>query len=78
MGKERVKALIAKHRMKLNQKVEEALAAGKSGWLKQPNYESSEQMPRTKKRRVADFTKMDENSIQILREDLTKEFQSLV
>ena len=35
MGEARVKALVLKHRMKLNQKIEEALALGWKEWLAQ-------------------------------------------
>ena len=78
MGETQVKALVAKHRLKLNQKVQEALARGWNEWSAQATELQIFRVDAKNKRKEGmGFYKMDENNIQILHEDLTEEFQPL-
>ena len=78
MGETKVKALVAKHLLKLNQKVEEALARGWNEWVPQAaELHVFRAYAKNQKKEGRGFYKMDENSIQILREDLTEKFQAL-
>ena len=78
MGETRIKAIVANHRQKLNNKVEEALARGLQEWLAQAaELQVLRANAENKRKEGRGFYKMDENSIQLLREDLTKEFHAL-
>ena len=67
MGEARVKALVTKHRQKLNLKVEEALARGRKDWSTQaPKLQGFRADTENRKKEGCGFYKMDENSIQML------------
>ena len=75
MDETRIKALIAKHRQRFNSKIEETLACAWQEWSAQAA-ELNVLCVDAENRRKEDgvkFYKMDENNIQILREDQTKE-----
>ena len=69
---------MVKHKIQLNQKVEEALARG---WQEWSTPAAELQVFRADaenwKKEGRGFYKMDESNIQVLREDLTDEFQAL-
>ena len=78
MDETRIKTLIAKHRQRFNIKIEEALARAWQDWLAQAaelQVLCADSENRRKEGRG--FYKMDENCIQLLRKDLTEEFQAL-
>ena len=79
MGETKIKAIVANHQLKLNRKVKEALAHGWQDWSAQAAELQVFFRAGTKNRKKEGrgFYKMDESSIQILREDLTEEFQAL-
>ena len=63
--------------MKLNLKVEEALARGWNEWSAQATKLQIRVYVENQKKEGHGFFKMDENNIQVLREDLIEEFQAL-
>ena len=78
MDKTRIKAVITKHRQRFNSKIEQTLACAWQEWSTQAaklQVLRADAENRWKERRG--FYKMDENSIQLLREDLTEEFHAL-
>ena len=78
MGEARVKALVFKHWKKLIAKVEAALSQGCNEWATQAaELQIFRVDAENGKKEGRGFYKMDENSIQILREDLTEKFQAL-
>ena len=77
MGETRIKAIVAKHRLTLNCKVEEALARGWNEWSAEGAELQVFRVDTENRRKEGrGFYKMDENNIQILREDLTEEFHA--
>mgnify|MGYP000011047490 FL=1 len=69
---------MAKHRLTLNCKVEEALARGWNEWSAEgAELQVFRADAENRRKEGRGFYKMDENNIQILREDLTKEFYAL-
>ena len=77
MGEARVKALVIKHRDKLNQKVKEAKTRGWNEWAAQSAELHLFRADAENRKDGHKFFKMDENNIHVLREDLTKEFHAL-
>ena len=77
MGEARVKALVIKHRDKLNQKVKEAKTRGWNEWAAQSAELHLFRVDAENRKDGHKFFKMDENNIHVLREDLTKEFHAL-
>ena len=78
MGEARLKALVMKHREKLNEKIEGALAQGWNEWAAQATkLQVFRADAENRKKEGRGFYKMDKNNIQILHEDLTTEFQAL-
>ena len=77
MGEIRIKALIAKHRQKFNNTIEEALARAWQEWSAQAaELQVLRADAENQWKEGRGFYKMDENSIQILHEDLIKEFHA--
>ena len=76
MGEMQIKAIVANHQLKLNQKVEEALTRGWIEWLAQAvKLQIFLADAANKKNEGHGFYKtVDENSFQILCENLAKEF----
>ena len=78
MAETRIKALVVKHRQWFNSKIEETLARAWQEWSAQA---AELQVLRTdaknQRKEGRGFYKMDENNIQLLREDLTKDFHAL-
>ena len=77
MGETRIKAIVANHQLKLNRKVKEALARGWQEWSAQAAELQVFRANTENWKEGRGFYRMDESSIQILREDLTEEFQAL-
>ena len=74
MGETRIKAIVAKHRLKLNHKVEEALTSSWMEWVAQVvELQVFREDTENWRKEGRSCYKMDENNIQILREDLTIE-----
>ena len=75
MGEARVKELMAKQREKLNRNVEEALAREWNEWSAQAaKLQIFRVDTKNWKTEGRGLYKMDENNIQVLREDFTDEF----
>ena len=78
MGEARIKALVFKHHVQLNQKVEETLARGWNEWSVQATeLQVFRANVENRRKEGRGFYKMDENNIQILYKDLTEEFHAL-
>ena len=73
MGETRIKALVAKRLQKFNIKIEEALAHAWQDWSAQATKLQVLRVDSENQRKEGrGFYKMDENRIQLLREDLTE------
>ena len=78
MGKTHIRALVAKHRLKLNQKVEEALARGWKEWSPQAvELQVLQADAKNHQKEGKCFFKMDKMSINMIREDLEEDFHAL-
>ena len=73
-----IHALVLKHRQKLNRKVEETIADGWKQWLAQvAELQVLRADAKNRKKEGRGFYKMDDTSIQMICEGLTKDFHAL-
>ena len=77
MGETTIKAIVTNHRLKLNSKVEKALARGWQEWSAQA-VKLQVFRADTENQEEGGFYKMDEHNIKTLRADLTEDYQNLV
>ena len=77
MNETRIKILIDKHREQLNRKIEETLGHAWQEWSSQAvELHVLRVDAENERKECRGFYKMDENNIQLLREDLTEEYHN--
>ena len=77
-GEERINVLVMKQRQILNRKVDETLAAGWKQWSAQAaELQVLWADAENRRKEGKGFYKMDDNNIQMIREDLTEDFHAL-
>ena len=78
MGRMQIKEIVTNHQLKVNRKLKEALTRGWIEWSTQAvELQIFRADTENQKKEGHGFYKIDENNVQILREDLNKEFQAL-